>query len=112
MAEYKLVGGVWNLVATFQRGLLDQPTYTQGLPWNVKTDGLANIAGKVNADGSATIYATTSTVSDDGGHDSGADPNQLVSITVGPNSTLANTSFTVLQTAAARERFGGVAIAP
>ena len=112
LAEYKLVGGVWNPVATFQSGLLDQPTYQQGLPWNIKTDGLVNMAGKVNADGSVTIYATTSTVSDDTGHDGGADPNQLVSITIGPISTPANTSFTVLQTAAARERFGGVAIAP
>jgi hypothetical protein len=82
------------------------------LPWNIKTDGLRNIAGKVNSDGSITIYATTSTVSDNSAHDSGADPNQLVSITVGSNSTPANTSFTVLQAAAAGERIGGVAIAP
>jgi hypothetical protein len=112
LAEYKLVNGVWNAVAIFKRGLLDQPTYNQGLPWNIKTDGLRNIAGKVNADGSIAIFATTSTVSDELVHDSGADPNQLVSITIGADSTPANTSFTVLQTAAAGERFGGVAVAP
>ena len=112
LAEYKLVGGTWSRVATFQKGLLDQPTYTQGLPWNIKADGLRNIAGTVNADGSMTIYATTSIVNDDAGHDSGADPNQLVSITIDANSTPANTSFTVLQTAPAGERFGGVAVAP
>jgi hypothetical protein len=112
LSEYKLVNGVWNRVATFQRGLLDQPTYKQGLPWNIKTDGLRNIVGKVTADGSIAIYATTSTVSDDWGHDAGADPNQLVLINISANSTPANTSFTVLQTAAAGERFGGVAIAP
>jgi hypothetical protein len=112
LAEYKLVGGTWNRVALFQKGLLDQPTYTANLPWNIKTDGLRNIAGKTNVDGSITIYATTSTVSDELTHDLGADPNQLVSITVGTNSTPSNTSFTVLQTAPAGERLGGVAISP
>jgi hypothetical protein len=112
LAEYKLVGGTWNRVALFQSGLLDQATYKAGMPWNIKPDGLRNIAGKVNVDGSIAIFATTSTVSDDWTHDSGADPNQLVSITIGVNSTPTNTSFTVLQTAAAGERFGGVAIAP
>ena len=112
LSEYKLVDGVWKAGAPFQGGLLDQPVYRQGLPWNIKTDGLRNLAGKVNADGSFTIFATTSTVSDELVHDAGADPNQLVSITIGANSTAANTSFTVLQTAAAGERFGGVAIVP
>ena len=112
LAEYKLVGGTWNRVAIFQSGLLDQATYKAGMPWNVKTDGLRNIAGKANADGSITVYATTSTVSDELTHDLGADPNQLISITIGANSTPANTSFAVLQTAAAGERLGGVAIAP
>jgi hypothetical protein len=112
LAEYKLVSGTWTLVATFQAGLLDQPAYKAGLPWNVKADGLRNLAGRANGDGSFTIYATTSTVSDETTHDSGADPNQLVRITVAANSTPANTSFTVLQSAAMGERLGGVAIVP
>jgi hypothetical protein len=112
LAQYKLAGGAWNRVATFQGGLLDQTPYRQGLPWNIKADGLRNIAGRVNADGSITIFATTATVSDEWVHDAGADPNQLVAITIGANSTPANTAFTVLQTAAAGERYGGVAIAP
>jgi hypothetical protein len=44
-----------------------------GLPWSPATDGLRNITGIVNGDGTATIYAITSTVSGDG--DQGADPN-------------------------------------
>lgn len=108
LQEYKLVNGSWNLVATFQTGLLDQATYTAGLPWNVKTDGLRNLTGTLNADGSATLYATTSTVSDETTHDLGADPNELVSITVGSTSTAANTAFKVLQTAPMGQRFGGV----
>ena len=45
LGEYKLVNGVWNKVANFQGGLLDQPTYTAGLAWNIKTDGLRNLTG-------------------------------------------------------------------
>jgi hypothetical protein len=45
-------------------------------------------------------------------HDLGADPNQIVSIRIGANSTALNTSFTVLDTALAGQRFGGVALAP
>ena len=112
LGQYKLVNGTWTRVATFQAGLLDQPAYTAGLPWNIKADGLRNIAGKANGDGSFTIYATTSTVSDDTAHDAGADPNQLVAITIGASSTPANTSFKVLQTAKSGERFGGVALVP
>jgi hypothetical protein len=113
LAQYKLVNGVWKLAATFQAGLIDQAAYTpQNITWTVKADGLRNIAGVVNADGSVTIYATTSTVSEELTHDLGADPNQLVSITIGSTSTPANTSFTVLKTAATGERLGGVAVAP
>jgi hypothetical protein len=50
------------------------------------TDGLRNITGVVNGDGTATIYAITSTVIGNG--DQGADPNQLIAIT----DTLAATS--------------------
>jgi hypothetical protein len=50
-----------------------------GLPWAPATDGLRNLTGRVNGDGTVTIYAITSTVS--GGGDQGADPNKLVAIT-------------------------------
>lgn len=112
LGEYKLVNGSWSQIATFQRGLLDQGVYTNGLPWNVQTDGLRNIAGRTNADGSFTVFGTTSTVSNEMTHDLGGDPNQLVSITINAASTSTNTSFTVLETAAAGERLGGVAVAP
>jgi hypothetical protein len=64
-------------------------------PWAPATDGLRNIEGQVNRDGTATIWAITSTVS--GGGDTGADPNRLVAI----NDRLSNTSATV----AAKEKF-------
>ena len=113
LQEWKLSNGTWSDVATFQNGLLTQAAYTPtGLTWKVQQDGLRNITGQKNADGSFTIFGTTSTVSDTAGHDLGADPNEVVSITVNANSTAANTSFSVLQTATAGVRLGGVALAP
>jgi len=50
-----------------------------GLPWSPATDGLRNITGRVNGDGTVTIWGITSTVSGSG--DQGADPNRLVAIT-------------------------------
>src|SRR6202167_4974295 len=80
----------WSLAYTLQAGLALGVPYTvpgyptginaaTGLPWSPATDGLRNITGHLNADGTATIWAITSTVS--GGGDQGADPNKLVTIT-------------------------------
>ena len=82
----------------------------------LQANGLRNIAGKNNGDGTVTIYGITSTAAGTGGatlNDEGADPNQLVSVT----DTIANTanpgsSFTVLRTAAYGEVLRGVAFAP
>jgi hypothetical protein len=112
LQEWKLSNGVWSLSQTFQSGLVGQVSTPNGLTWQVEEDGLRNLTGKRNADGSFTLYATTSTVSDELTHDLGADPNEIVSITIGSDSTAFNTAFTVFESAAAGERFGGVAIAP
>jgi hypothetical protein len=112
LQAWSLSNNSWIRTATFQQGLLDQAAYSNGLPWDVKTDGLRNITGQVNANGSFTVFATTSTVSNELTHDLGADPNEIVSITVDAGSTNANTQFSVLKTAAYGERFGGVALAP
>jgi hypothetical protein len=83
----------WNLAYTLQSGLkLGLPYAVKGyptgdnagpggtgLPWAPATDGLRNITGRVNPDGTVSIWAVTSTVSGSG--DQGADPNQLVGIT-------------------------------
>jgi hypothetical protein len=80
----------WQLAYTLSRGLNLGTPYTvagypagvnsvTGLPWSPATDGLRNITGRVNRNGTVTIWAITSTVS--GGGDQGADPNQLVSVT-------------------------------
>ena len=75
-----------------------------GLPWAPATDGLRNLTGRVNRDGSVTIWAVTSTVSGNG--DQGADPNKLVTVTDDPSAAAAapGESFTVIRAAG----FGGV----
>jgi len=87
---YNSTDGQWEPAYTLQNGLNLGTPYTvpfyptgtnpvTGLPWAPATDGLRNITGRVNEDGTVTIWAVTSTVS--GGGDQGADPNQLVSVT-------------------------------
>jgi hypothetical protein len=80
-----------------------------------EVDGLRNLTGKVNSDGTVTLYAVTSTIGSNLG-DAGADPNQIVAIT----DTLSDTSagqatgenFSVLDTAALGQVYRGVAVSP
>ena len=115
----------WNLAYTLQKGLNLGTPYTvfgyptgnnavTGLPWSPTTDGLRNIVGQVNRDGTVTIWAITSTTS--GGGDTGADPDKLVVIT----DKLANTTasgaageqFCTLRTARFGEVLRGVSFTP
>jgi hypothetical protein len=93
LQKWILVSGKWQLAYTLTAGLnlgvpytvTDYPTGNNsgtggsGFPWAPATDGLRNITGIVNGDGTVTIYAITSTISGSG--DQGADPNKLVAIT-------------------------------
>ena len=128
LQKYSFMGGKWVLDYTLQDGLNLGVPYTvpgyptgnndtyqgTGLPWAPATDGLRNISGHVNGDGTVTIYATTSTVSGSG--DQGADPNKVVAIT----DTLADTSataataesFTTIRQPVSGVRYGGVAVLP
>jgi hypothetical protein len=115
----------WKLVYTLQTGLdLGTPYTVLGypsgnnpvtkLPWAPATDGLRNITGRVNGNGSVTIWAITSTVSGNG--DTGADPNRLVRI----NDSLDNTDptraaqekFTIVRAARFSEVLRGVSFTP
>ena len=71
--------GQWVLDYTLQNGLGLGMNYTVGNYFPTATDGLRNITGIVNPDGTVTIYGITSTVSTSG--DQGADPNEIVAIT-------------------------------
>jgi hypothetical protein len=121
LQKYSLVGGTWQLDYTLRGSLMGSSYSVNGtgslagdsLTTNV--DGLRNLAGKVNANGTVTLYAVTSTIGSNLG-DAGADPNQLVAIT----DTLGDTSasqvtgenYTVLETAALGQVLRGVAVAP
>jgi hypothetical protein len=113
----------WSLAYTLQAGLNLGVPYTvknyptginaaTGLPWSPATDGLRNITGRVNRDGTATIWAITSTVSGSG--DQGADPNKLVAITdqISATSLPVNESFTTVRTAESGEALRGVSFTP
>jgi uncharacterized protein (TIGR03437 family) len=117
LQKWILVNGTWQMAYVLQNGLnLGQPYTVANYPASINpaTDGLRNLAGKVNGDGTVTIWAVTSTVSANG--DQGADPNLLVSIT----DTLANITaasaasekFTIVRAANAGEVLRGVCLAP
>lgn len=113
----------WKLAYVLQAGLNLGVPYTvtdypsgqnpkTGLPWSPASDGLRNIMGRVNRDGTATIWAITSTVSGNG--DQGADPNQLVMIRdkLAATSLPAGETFTVIRTARFGEVLRGVSFTP
>ncbi len=117
LQKWVLTNGVWNKVYVLQNGLnLGQQYGVANYPTalNPATDGLRNIAGRVNADGTVTVWATTSTVSSNG--DQGADPNKLVAI----NDILVNTDpaiaaaeqFWTVKTAGYAEVLRGVSLTP
>lgn len=85
-----------------------------GLSWSPATDGLRNMTGRVNPDGTVTIWAITSTVSGSG--DQGADPNKLVAITDNLSNTsaaaAAGEKFVTLRTAGFAEVLRGVSFTP
>jgi hypothetical protein len=120
LEKWTLSNGVWKLDYTLQTGLnLDVAYSVAGLPSNLDpaTDGLRNITGTVNADGTVTIYGVTSTISNAG--DQGADPNKLVSITDLLSDTTAPDSsdpgidtFNTLETAQFGQVLRGVAFDP
>jgi hypothetical protein len=116
-------GTSWNLAYTLAAGLnlgvpYAVPGYPAGnnpmtgLPWAPATDGLRNITGRVNRNGTVTIWGITSTVSGNG--DQGADPNKLVAITdrLPAAAQPSAEAFTTLRSARAGEVLRGVSFTP
>jgi len=124
--EYTFANGKWTQVASFTTGLNLGVAYTvadigknygaggtAAASYSTAADGLRNITGKVNADGSYTIYAVTSTIAPAAGaglNDPGAEANQLVAINV--KGTTSAAGFSLLRTAPYGQVLRGVAIVP
>ncbi len=122
--KWSLVNGTWKMDYVLQNGLnIGVPYSVPNLPsaFNPATGGCRNITGRINFDGTVTIYAVTSTVSASG--DQGADPNKLVRVRDVLKATTLPTSknnhdpdgigtFVTLRSAKAGEVLRGVAFAP
>ncbi len=117
LEKWSLVNGVWQEDYVLQTGLnLGQQYTVAGLPvsYDPATDGLRNLTGEVNADGTVSLFAVTSTVSSSG--DQGADPNELVAITDTLSDTTlaqaANEQFSVIDGPVYGQVLRGVSFAP
>jgi hypothetical protein len=118
LQKWVLQDGTWNMVYVLQKGLNIGVQYSvDHYPASIDpaTGGCRNIAGRVNHDGTVTIWAITSTVSANG--DNGADPNKLVKVTDVLSATTAPSggwlgTFQTVRSARAGEVFRGVAFAP
>lgn len=104
LEKWSLVGGTWQLDYVLTRGLVGTVdtalTGPDGQYPDVTTVGLRNLTGRVNHDGTVTLWATTSTSSASG--DPGADPNKVMRIT-------DDLSATTLTGSVARESFTTIA---
>ena len=111
LEKWTLSNGVWSLDYTLQAGLIGDTYSVPGWNFEETTIGLRNLTAKVNADGTVTFWATTSTSSDSG--DNGADPNEIVEITdaLGDTSRPTGETFSVFDGPVAGLRYGGVAFA-
>jgi hypothetical protein len=122
---FNSTSGSWELAYVLTNGLEIGTPYTvpgyptginaaTGQPWSPTTDGLRNITGRVNRDGSVTIWAVSSTTS--GAGDTGADPDKLVVITDNlKNITAAGAAreqFRTLRSAGFGEVLRGVSFGP
>jgi hypothetical protein len=118
--KWILVSGVWHMAYVMNSGLnIGFPYSVENYPaaLNPATGGCRNMTGRVNDDGTVTVYAVTSTVSASG--DQGADPNLLVKVTdrlddttlpQGDDDSLGH--FVTIRSAKAGEVLRGVAFAP
>jgi hypothetical protein len=122
---YQLSGGTWTPIAHLTQGINLGTVYTvtdtsgtygtAGAMYTTTPDGLRQISGQVNSDGSYTIYAVTSTIGNSLGasFDAGADSNQLVTINLTVSgSTVTTNGFALLQSAPYGQVLRGVAMVP
>ena len=113
------IDGTWKEDYVLQSGLQLGSNYTvvdsvTGNTYTTATEGLRNLTGKVNSDGTVSLYAVTSTISAQG--DPGADPNKLVALTDILSNTAsvlaASEQFNVIDSANYGQTLRGVSFAP
>ncbi len=120
LEKWSLVGGTWQLDYVLTNGLIGQsygPLYDRNgqNPWPKVTNvGLRNLAGRINSNGTVTLWAVTSTTDANAANtDVGADPNEVVEITdtlAATTSTQAlNESFSVVAAPVYGKVYRGVA---
>lgn len=121
--KWSLVNGTWTYDYTLNAGLGLGVPYTvaglptgvnavTGLPWTPAVDGIRNFTGKVNADGTVTLYGVTTSIG--GVSDYGADPNKLVSVTDSVSATAlpSGERYSTLESAGAGDVLRGVSFTP
>jgi hypothetical protein len=111
LEKWTLSHGTWSLDYTLKAGLIGDAYSVSGWDFLETTSGLRNLTGKLNANGTVTLWATTATTSGSG--DNGADPNEIVEITdvLGDTALPSSDSFSVFHGPKAGLRYGGVAFA-
>jgi hypothetical protein len=130
LQKWSLVNGAWHLDYVLQTGLdLYQAKTVPGYPVPTFTYGLRNLAGRINHDGTVTIFAITAQFSSVSGGE--PDPTRLVMITDRISATTLPTGqhsgddqgdddqgngvlerFLTLQSSRSGEVFRGVALTP
>jgi hypothetical protein len=125
LQKWSLVNKVWQLEYVLQDGLdLNTKQNVPGYPVPTYTTGLRNLTGRVNDDGTVTIYAVTAQTSSISGGE--PDPTKLVAITDDLDATHLPTDrdhfrgdddhglehFVTLQQSRSGEVIRGVAFAP
>jgi hypothetical protein len=118
--KWSLVDGTWRLLYVLQNGLdlgISYGVVDYPAALSPATDGCRNLTGRANGNGTVTLFAVTSTISQNG--DQGADPNKLVRVTDRLNATALPSGnddgwghFVTIRAAQAGEVLRGVAFAP
>jgi hypothetical protein len=121
LQKWSLINNIWTLDYTLKGSLIGS-TYTvngtgalAGQSLSTRVDGLRNLTGSVDPNGTVHLFAVTSTIGSALG-DAGADPNQIVEINDNLSATslaqVSGENFTVLDTAALGQVYRGVALNP
>jgi hypothetical protein len=119
LQKWSLVNGAWKLDYTLTAGLdLYKAQNVSGYPVPTYTTGIRNLTGRLNRDGTVTVYAITAQYSTVSGGE--PDPTRLVAIrdvlsaTTLPKGSRAKSleKFETLQQSRGGEVFRGVAFAP